>query len=70
MIINHVIFKRDSFLNARVPKEVKKQFEILAQRSGRSKSEYILALVLKELENEGIQIQAETANHKNQDSHA
>lgn len=70
MILNNAIFKRDSFLNARVPKEVKKQFEILAQRKGKSKSEYILALVLKELENEGIQIQAEAANLKKQDRHA
>lgn len=64
MILNNAIFKRDSFLNARVPKEVKKQFETLAQKKGRSKSEYILALVLKELEKEGIQIQAEANNPK------
>ena len=70
MILNNAIFKRDSFLNARVPKQVKKEFDILSQKKGRSKSEYILELVLKELENEGIQIQAKPGNLKNQDSHA
>jgi predicted DNA-binding protein len=64
MILNNAIFKRDSFLNARVPKEVKQKFEELAKSKGRSKSEYILALVLKELEQEGIRIQAKADNPK------
>ena len=63
MILNHAIYKRDSFLNARVPSEVKESFEQLAKSKGRSKSEYLLELVLKELEKEGIQIQS---NHQNQ----
>lgn len=64
MILNHAIFKRDCFLNSRVPKEVKEQFDKLAQEKGRTKSEYILDLVLKELEKEGIKIQASAANAK------
>lgn len=70
MILNNAIFKRDSFINTRVPKEVKKQFGALALKKGRSKSEYILELVLKELEKEGIQIQAAADNAKNDNRHA
>jgi uncharacterized protein (DUF1778 family) len=62
MILNNAIFKRDDFLNARVPKEVKKQFEALALAKGKSKSEFILELVLKELEREGIQIKPDSNN--------
>lgn len=62
MILNNAIFKRDSYLNTRVPKEVKEQFEALARKKGRSRSEYILELVLKELEKEGIKIQADASN--------
>ena len=64
MIINNAIFKRDSFLNSRVPKEVKEQFEILAERKGRSKSEYVLELVLKELEKEGMKVTGGATNPK------
>lgn len=64
MILNNAIFKRDSYLNTRVPKEVKEQFEALARKKGRSRSEYILELVLKELEKEGIKIQAKTSHPK------
>jgi len=70
MILNNAIFRRDSFLNARVPKAVKKQFDLLSRKKGRSKSEYILELVLRELEKEGIQIQAEAVNPQNDDHHA
>ncbi len=66
MILNHAIFKRDSYLNARVPKEIKEQFDALAQKKGKTKSEYVLELVLKELEKEGIKIQAAAANPKNE----
>jgi|GEM_PF-4857856 predicted DNA-binding protein len=65
MVLNNAIFKRDDFINARLPKEVKKQFELLALRKGRSKSEYILELILKELEREEIKIQAEANHTKN-----
>ena len=65
MILNHAIFKRDHFLNSRVPKEVKDQFDKLAQGKGKTKSEYLLELVLQELEKEGIQIQASATNAKN-----
>jgi predicted DNA-binding protein len=63
MILNHAIYKRDSFINARVPAVVKEQFEKLAQEKGRSKSEYVLELVLRELEKEAITI---LPNHKTQ----
>lgn len=69
MILNNAIFKRDCFLNSRVPKEVKRQFDWLAQQKGKTKSEYLLELVLQELEKEGIQIQAPAANAKT-DCHA
>ncbi len=67
MIINHVIFKRDAFLNARIPKEVKDQFEILAKAKGRTMSEFILEIILKEFEREGVQIQATASNPKTED---
>lgn len=57
MILNNAIFKRDEFINSRIPKEVKQQFELLAAQKGRSKSEYILSLILKELEQEGIRVE-------------
>ena len=65
MIFKNVIFKRDSFINTRVPKQVKSKFDSLAKSKGKSKSKYLLELVLKELESEGIQIQAIANNAKN-----
>lgn len=65
MIINYVLFRRDTFINTRVPKKVKEAFGKLAQSKGKTKSEYLLELVLKELENEGIQFQASATNSKN-----
>lgn len=65
MIVNQILFKRDSFINARVPKEIKEQFERLARSKGKSKSEYVLELVLQELTKEGIQIKAVADNPKN-----
>lgn len=62
MILNNVIFKRDDFLNVRVLKEVKKQFEVFVFVKGKSKSEFIFELVLKELEWEGIQIKLDFNN--------
>jgi predicted DNA-binding protein len=70
MILNNAFFKRKAFLNSRVPNEVKAQFEKLARKKGKSNSEYILELILRELEREGIQIQAKANNTKNDDSHA
>jgi predicted DNA-binding protein len=65
MIINNAIFKRDTFLNARVPKEVKKKFSALANAKSKTMSEYILELVLNEFEKEDIRIKADANNLKN-----
>ena len=52
MIIENVFFKRDAFLHARVPEEIKKAFQELAKSKGKTVSGYVLELILKELSQE------------------
>lgn len=52
MIIGDTFFKRDDVLHARLPGEVKKAFQVLARTKGKTVSEYVLELVLKELRRE------------------
>lgn len=52
MIIGDTFFKRDDVLHARLPSEVKKAFQALAKTKGKTVSEYVLELVLKELRRE------------------
>ena len=66
MILNYAIFKRDAYLGARVPQVIKNELGKLAKSKGKNRSEYLLELVLKELEREGIQIMAQADNSKKQ----
>ena len=52
MIIGDTFFKRDDVLHARLPGEIKKAFQALAKTKGKTVSEYVLELVLKELRRE------------------
>lgn len=50
MIIGNTFFKRDAVLHARVPGEIKEAFQQLAKEKGRTASEYVLELILQELQ--------------------
>ena len=52
MIIGNTFFKRDAVLHARVPGEIKEAFQKLAKEKGRTASEYVLELILQELQRE------------------
>ena len=56
MILNYVIYKRDQCLTMRIPESVKKGLEKLANSKGISRSEYVLNLILADLEKENILI--------------
>ena len=70
MIIGNTFFKRDAVLHARVPGEIKKAFQDLAKKKGRTASEYVLELILQELQlEEGRDRHQDAGNPQNSDHH-
>ncbi|NET37016.1 MAG: hypothetical protein F6K19_34165 [Cyanothece sp. SIO1E1] len=70
MIIGNTFFKRDAVLHARVPGEIKKAFQDLAKKKGRTASEYVLELILQELQlEEGRDRHQNAGNSQKSDHH-
>ncbi|PHN00929.1 ribbon-helix-helix domain-containing protein [Flavilitoribacter nigricans] len=69
MIIGKTFFKRDAFLHARVPEEIKQAFQALAKSKGKTASEYVLELVLNELEREEVNLQSSVGDKQNLKNH-
>lgn len=70
MIIGKTFFKRDAVLHARVPGEIKEAFQTLAKEKDKTASEYVLELILQELQREeGISENHTAAKSKNITDH-
>lgn len=70
MIIGNIFFKRDAVLHARVPGKIKEAFQKLAKEKGRTASEYVLELILQELQQEeGSDRDQDAGNSQNTNNH-